>query len=144
MNPLEARRLELLQRTADSAQQLIPFLRMKMKDAGIWTDLIEETFKRYDFAQRSAQTFASDDEKSAWEQMSDLTWLDYVVRNVHLVRTNGESEDEDMLICDVALHSHYTATIKAHSFRDLILKGQEFEQTRLKRPSQKGETDGKG
>ena len=138
MTPEEERLLELLQREADSAQQLIPFLRMKMKQAGIWTDLIEETFKRYDFAHRSAQTFASDDEKSAWEQMGDLKWLDYVVRNVHLVRTNGESEDEDMLICNVALHSHFTVTIKAHSFRDLILKGQEFEQTRLKRPSEKG------
>ncbi len=129
-------RIRLLERLTDSAHQLLPFVRRKMLDAGIWTEQMQRSFDRYDFAHKSANK--PDEEKTAWEQMSDLDWLDYVIRNVHRVRSNGESEDEDMLICDVALHGHFGVTIKAHSIRDLILKGQEYEQTRLKRPSQEG------
>ena len=63
--------------------------------------------------------------------MDDLTWLNYVIRNVHLVRSNGESEDEGMLICDVALHGHFTVTIKAHSLEDLVKQGQRYEDLQL-------------
>ncbi|KKL99417.1 hypothetical protein LCGC14_1814590 [marine sediment metagenome] len=91
MTTEEERQLELLQNLADSAQQIVPFLRMRMRQARIWTPEIEETFKRYAFAHKAAHT--PDEEKSAWEQMGDLNWLDYVTRNIHLVRRSGESEE---------------------------------------------------
>ena len=75
--------------------------------------------------------------KTHWEDMDDLTWLDYVIRNVHRVRSNGESEDEDMLICDVALHGYFTVTIKANSLEELIRIGHEFERDRLRMPNRK-------
>ncbi len=136
------KKIEILELALEKANNLMCFQRMKMKQARIWTTPLEESFNQFKYAYTASQEI--DEELSAWRQMDNLTWLDYVTRNIHLVRSNGESEDEDMLICDVALHGFYTVTIKAHSFLDLILKGQEHEQTALARPipPQKGETDG--
>ena len=131
------KRIELLEQALEKANELIRFQRHQMMRAQVWTDSLAEAFGEYEFLYTAAQDL--DSELSAWMQMDNLTWLDYVTRNIHRVRSNGESEDEDMLICDVALHGFFTVTIKAHSFRDLILKGQKYEQTRLKRPPQKGE-----
>lgn len=134
------KRIELLEQALEKANELIRFERHQMMRAKVWTDSLAEAFGEYEFLYKAAQDL--DSELSAWMQMDNLTWLDYVTRNLHRVRSNGESEDEDMLICDVALYGFFGVEIKAHSFRDLILKGQQYEQTRLKRPSQKEKTDG--
>ena len=69
--------------------------------------------------------------KTYWEDMDDLTWLNYVIRNVHRVRSNGESEDEDMLICNVALHGHFTCEFTVGNLEQLIERGQRYEALRL-------------
>ena len=135
------KKIDALTLALEKANTLIRFQRHRMMRGQVWCDALAESFAEYEFAYDATQD--ADESLSAWRQMDDLTWLDYVIRNLHRVRSNGESEDEDMLICDVALHGFFGVTIKAHSVRDLILKGQQYEQTQLKRPSQKkGETDG--
>ncbi len=136
------KKIDALTLALEKANNLIRFQRHHMMSARVWTDALVECFSEYEFAYDATQD--ADESLSAWRQMDDLTWLDYVCRNIHRVRSNGESEDEDMLICDVALHGFFTVGIKANSFRDLILQGQKYEQTHLKRPSErrKGETDG--
>lgn len=134
------KKIEVLELALEKSNNLMRFMRHKMMQGEGWTDHLQEGFEEYEYLHKATQEI--DTELSAWRQMDNLTWLDYVTRNIHLVRSNGESEDEDMLICDVALHGFYTATIKAHSFRDLIRKGQQYEQTALARPSQKENADG--
>lgn len=134
------KKIEVLELALEKANNLLRFQRHKLTQGGLLTAHLEVAFSEYEYLYKATQEI--DTELSAWRQMDNLTWLDYVTRNLHRVRSNGESEDEDMLICDVALHGFYTVTIKAHSFRDLIRKGQQYEQTALKRPSQKEKTDG--
>ena len=69
--------------------------------------------------------------KTFWEDMDDLTWLNYVTRNIHRVRDYGAGKDDGMLICQLALHSHFTVEIKAYDFVDLIKKGRQYEAERL-------------
>ena len=63
--------------------------------------------------------------------MTDLEWLNSRVRSVRRVRSNGESEDEGMLICNMALNGHFTVQIKAWSFEELIEKGKQYELKHL-------------
>lgn len=60
--------------------------------------------------------------------MTDLEWLNSRLRNIHRVRSNGESEDEDMLVCNMALGGFYTVTITVNSLEELIEKGQQYER----------------
>ena len=131
------KKIEVLELALEKCNNLMRFMRHKMKQGEGWTDHLQEGFEEYEYLFKATDEI--DEEVSAWRQMDNLTWLDYVTRNLHRVRSNGESEDEDMLICDVALHGFFSTTIKAHSFRDLIMKGQQYEQTALARPSQKKE-----
>ncbi len=136
------KKIEVLELALEEANNLMRFMRHKMKQGEPWTDHLQEGFEEYEYLYTATQEI--DGELSAWRQMDNLTWLDYVIRNLHRVRSNGESEDEDMLICDVALHGFFGVEIKAHSVRDLIMKGQKYEQTALARPSHKEKPDGKG
>ncbi len=63
--------------------------------------------------------------------MTDLEWLNSRVRSIHLVRSNGESKDEGMLICSMALNGHFTVQMKVWSFEELIEKGKQYEQEHL-------------
>lgn len=134
------KKIEVLELALEKCNNLLRFVRCGMRTNGHWTDHLQEGFEEYEYLYAATQEI--DEELSAWRQMDNLTWLDYVTRNLHRVRSNGESEDEDMLICDVALHGFFGVEIRAHSFRDLIQKGQQYEQTRLARPSKKEKRDG--
>jgi len=67
-----------------------------------------------------------------WEDMSDLEWLDTVIRNVRRVRC-GETpnEDEGKLICDLALHGHFTVGMTVNTLQELVARGRTYESEKL-------------
>lgn len=70
--------------------------------------------------------------KTHWEDMDDLTWLDYVLRGIRRVRSHDYGdEDEGMLICQLALHGHFTVELKVNSLHELIAKGRTYESDAL-------------
>ncbi len=64
---------------------------------------------------------------------TDLEWLNMRVRSIRRVRSNGESKDEDMLVCTMALNGHFTVQMKVWSFEELIQKGRQYEDQKLRR-----------
>jgi hypothetical protein len=63
--------------------------------------------------------------------MTDLEWLNDRLRSIRRVRSNGESEDEDKLVCHMGLAGHFTVEMKVWSLEELIEKGREFERNNL-------------
>lgn len=70
-------------------------------------------------------------EGKGWSSLSDLDWLDYTLRGITRVRSNGESEDEGELICHLALCGFFTVTIRCSSLTELISKGRAYEENHL-------------
>ena len=60
--------------------------------------------------------------------MTELEWLNDRLRSIQRVRSNGESEDEDKLICNMCLNGHFTVQMKVWSLDELIEKGQQYER----------------
>lgn len=71
-----------------------------------------------------------------WSALTDLEWLDYTIRGIRRVRSNGESEDEDLLVCDMALCGFWTVTIKCQTLTELISIGRAYESKHLIRGKQ--------
>lgn len=63
--------------------------------------------------------------------MSDLEWLNRSLRSIRRVRSNGESEDEDKLVCNMTLAGHFTVEMKVWDLEELIKKGRQYEQDHL-------------
>ena len=63
--------------------------------------------------------------------MTDLEWLDRSLRSIRRVRSNGESEDEDKLVCNMTLAGHFTVEMKVWSLEELIEKGRQYERGHL-------------
>lgn len=71
--------------------------------------------------------------KTHWEDMDDVTWLDYVIRNVRRVRSNPLDDDEDdgKLVCDLALHGHFLVGMTANDLQELCERARKYESERL-------------
>lgn len=71
-------------------------------------------------------------QKTYWEDMSDLAWLDCVLRRITRVRM-GEipNEDEGKLICDLALHGHFTVGMTVNNLQELVARGRTYESEKL-------------
>jgi len=63
--------------------------------------------------------------------MTDLEWLEDRLRSIRRVRSNGEDEDEGMLKADVALNGHFRVEIKAWTLKEIVQKGEEYEEKNL-------------
>lgn len=63
---------------------------------------------------------------------TDLEWLDYRLRSIHRIRSNGQREDDEMLVCHMALDGHFTVEMKVGSLQELVEKGRKFERENLR------------
>ncbi len=70
--------------------------------------------------------------KEAPVEMTDLEWLEHRGRSFGRIRTKGATEDDGMWVAHLALNGHYTVEIKGCSLAEIIQKGRDFENTRLK------------
>ena len=65
-----------------------------------------------------------------WQDMDDIEWLDYVIRDVHRVEVEGH-ELEGLLVFSVALHGLLTVELRAENLEDLIREARRLENEDL-------------